>query len=113
MKKITCTALAALTATAVFAAENLINVSWGDKVNDKYPTSIDLICKDRSNLLLDVSAALSTSNAFVLGVRCHSTEDDFAMMHIDLNVRDGKHLQTIMNKLNQISGVLKVTRPAG
>ena len=90
-----------------------INVSWGDKVNDKYPTSIDLICKDRSNLLLDVSAALSTSNAFVLGVRCHSTEDDFAMMHIDLNVRDGKHLQTIMNKLNQISGVLKVTRPAG
>ena len=90
-----------------------INVSWGDKVNDKYKTSVDLVCKDRSNLLLDVSAALSTTNAFVLGVRCHSTEDDFAIMHIDLNVRDGKHLQTIMNKLNQVSGVLKVTRPAG
>jgi len=90
-----------------------IKVSWGDKINDKYQTSIDLICKDRSNLLLDVSAALSTSNAFVLGVHCHSTADDFAVMHIDLNVRDGKHLQTIMNKLNQISGVLKVTRPAG
>ncbi len=90
-----------------------IDVSWGDKVNDKYQTSIELVCKDRSNLLLDVSAALSTSNAFVIGVHCRSTEDDFAMMHIDLHVRDGKHLQTIMNKLHQVSGVLKVTRPAG
>ena len=90
-----------------------ITVSWGDKINDKYQTSVDLVCKDRSNLLLDVSAALSTSNAFVNGVHCHSTEDDFAIMHIDLQVRDGKHLQTIMNKLHQVSGVLKVTRPAG
>ena len=90
-----------------------ITVSWGDKVNDKYQTSIDIVCKDRSNLLLDVSAALSTSNAFVNGVHCHSTEDDFAIMHIDLQVRDGQHLQTIMNKLHQVSGVLKVTRPAG
>ena len=90
-----------------------INVSWGDKINDKYQTSIDLVCKDRSNLLLDVSAALSTSNAFVSGIHCHSTEDDFAIMHIDLQVRDGKHLQTIMNKLHQVSGVLKITRPAG
>ena len=90
-----------------------IAVSWGDKINDKYQTSIDIVCKDRSNLLLDVSAALSTSNAFVNGVHCHSTEDDFAIMHIDLQVRDGKHLQTIMNKLHQVSGVLKVTRPAG
>ena len=88
-------------------------MSWGDKINDKYQTSVDLVCKDRSNLLLDVSAALSTSNAFVNGVHCHSTEDDFAIMHIDLQVRDGKHLQTIMNKLHQVSGVLKVTRPAG
>ena len=94
-------------------ADRWIKVSWGGKINDKYQTSLELICKDRSNLLLDVSAALSTSNAFVIGVHCRSTEDDFAVMHIDLNVRDGAHLQAIINKLSQISGVLKVTRPAG
>ncbi len=90
-----------------------IKVSWGKDVNDKYETSVDLVCKDRANLLLDISAALSTTNAFVMGIQSRSTADEFAMFHIDMNVRDGQHLREIMNKLNQISGVLKVTRPAG
>ena len=90
-----------------------IKVSWGTDVNEKYQTSVELVCKDRQNLLLDVSAALSTTNAFVLGIQSRSTEDQFAMFHIDMNVRDGQHLKEIMNKLNQISGVLKVMRPAG
>ena len=90
-----------------------IKVSWGTDVNEKYQTSVELVCKDRQNLLLDISAALSTTNAFVLGIQSRSTEDQFAMFHIDMNVRDGQHLKEIMNKLNQISGVLKVMRPAG
>lgn len=90
-----------------------IKVSWGTDVNEKYQTSVDLVCKDRRNLLLDISAALSVSNAFVLGIQSRSTEDNFAMFHIEMNVLNGKHLKEIMNKLNQVSGVLKVMRPAG
>lgn len=90
-----------------------IKVSWGSDVNEKYQTSVELVCKDRLNLLLDISAALSTTNTYVLGIQSRSTEDNFAMFHIDMSVHDGQHLQTIMNKLNQISGVLRVTRPAG
>ncbi|MCI2055937.1 MAG: bifunctional (p)ppGpp synthetase/guanosine-3',5'-bis(diphosphate) 3'-pyrophosphohydrolase [Oscillibacter sp.] len=90
-----------------------IKVSWGTDVNEKYQTSVELVCKDRQNLLLDISAALSTTNAFVMGIQSRSTEDKFAIFHIDISVHDGKHLRDIMNKLNQVSGVLKVTRPAG
>ena len=90
-----------------------IKVSWGTDVNEKYHTSVELVCKDRRNLLLDISAALSVSNAFVLGIQSRSTEDNFAMFHIEMNVINGKHLKEIMNKLNQVSGVLKVMRPAG
>jgi len=90
-----------------------IKVSWGTDVNEKYQTSVELVCKDRQNLLLDISAALSTTNAFVLGIQSRSTEDEFAIFHIDISVHDGNHLREIMNKLNQVSGVLKVTRPAG
>ena len=90
-----------------------IRVSWGSDTKDSYATSLELVAKDRRNLLLDISAALSTTNTFVMGIQSRTTEDHFAMFHLEINVRDARHLQEIMNKLNQISGVLKVTRPAG
>ena len=90
-----------------------LKVSWGDNVNDKYQTSVELVCKDRPNLLLDVSTALSITNTNVVSIQTRSTDDHFAMFHVEINVRNGQHLREIMNKLNQISGVLKVTRPAG
>ena len=90
-----------------------IKVTWGSDTLDSYPTTLEVVCKDRSNLLLDVSAALSTTNTFVLGVNSRSTEDNFAMIRLEIKVRDDAHLKAVMNKLNQISGVLKVNRPAG
>ena len=90
-----------------------IKVSWGSDTNDSYPTILEVICKDRANLLLDISAALSTTNTFVLGINTRSTEDGFALCRVEVRVRDGLQLKTLMNKLNQISGVLRVTRPAG
>ena len=90
-----------------------IKVTWGSDTLDSYPTTLEVVCKDRSNLLLDVSAALSTTNTFVLGVNSRSTEDNFAMIRLEIKVQDDAHLKTVMNKLNQISGVLKVNRPAG
>ena len=90
-----------------------IKVSWGSDTNESYPTILEVICKDRSNLLLDISAALSTTNTFVLGIHTRSTEDGFAICRIEVRVRDDIQMKTLMNKLNQISGVLHVTRPAG
>ena len=49
----------------------------------------------------------------MLGINTRSTEDGFAICRLEIRIRDGVQLQAIMNKLNQISGVLKVTRPAG
>ena len=90
-----------------------IKVTWGTDTNEKYPTSLELICKDRNNLLLDISAALSSTNTWVSGINSRSTEDEFALFHLEISVRDEAQLKAVMNRLNQISGVLKVTRPAG
>lgn len=90
-----------------------IHVSWGTDTNDSYPTTIEAVCKDRLNLLLDVSAALSTTKTFVLGLNSRSTEDGFAIIRIEIQIKDGAQLSTLMNKLHQISGVLQVNRPVG
>ncbi|MDY5611996.1 RelA/SpoT family protein [Dysosmobacter sp.] len=90
-----------------------IKVSWGSDTNESYPTILEALCKDRHNLLLDISAALSTTNTFVLGINTRSTEDGFAICRLEVRIRDGQQLMTLMNKLHQISGVLSVTRPSG
>ena len=90
-----------------------IKVSWGSTTNDSYPTVLEVVCKDRHNLLMDISTALSQTNSFVLGINSRSTEDEFAIFRIEVRMRDSKQLTMLMNKLHQISGVLKVTRPAG
>ena len=90
-----------------------IHVSWGTDTNDSYPTTIEAVCKDRLNLLLDISSALSSTKTFVLGLNTRSTEDGFAIIRIEIQIKDGAQLSTLMNKLHQISGVLQVNRPVG
>ena len=90
-----------------------IHVSWGTDTNDSYPTTIEAVCKDRLNLLLDISSALSTTKTFVLGLNTRSTEDGYAIIRIEIQIKDGAQLSTLMNKLHQISGVLQVNRPVG
>ena len=90
-----------------------LKVSWGKDTNESYPTTIDVMSKDRMGLILDISTALSSTNTFVSGLNSRSTEDGFAVIRLEIRVRDGAQMKAIMNKLNQISGVLQVTRPAG
>lgn len=45
---------------------------WLESKNDKaVPTILEVVCKDRQGLLLDISAALSTTNTFVQIGRAH------------------------------------------
>ena len=90
-----------------------LKVSWGDDTNESYPTLIEVLCKDRADMLLDISTALSTTKTFVLGINVHGSGDGFAVARLEVKMRDNQQLSAVMNKLNQISGVLRVTRPAG
>ena len=90
-----------------------LSVSWGSDTKESYKTSLELICKDRNNLVLDISAALSVTQTRVSSLSVRTTEDKFAVANLEIDVKDGKQLQEVMKKLNQISGVLQVNRPAG
>nr|WP_325205451.1 bifunctional (p)ppGpp synthetase/guanosine-3',5'-bis(diphosphate) 3'-pyrophosphohydrolase [uncultured Oscillibacter sp.] len=90
-----------------------LKVTWGKDTNESYPTTIDVVSKDRMGLILDISTALSSTNTFVSGLNSRSTEDGFAVIRLEIRVRDGAQMKAIMNKLHQISGVLQVTRPTG
>ncbi len=94
-------------------ADRWIKVSWGADTKDSYSTSLEIICKDRNNLVLDISAALSATQTRVSSLNVRTTEDKFAVINLEIDVKDSQQLQSLMRKINQISGVLQVNRPAG
>ncbi len=90
-----------------------IKVSWGEDVREAYSTSLDVYAKDRLNLVLDISAALSTTQIRVQGLNASVLPDGSALVKLSVFVSDSEQLSALMRKLNQISGVMKGERPAG
>ncbi len=90
-----------------------IRVSWGEDVRESYLTSLEVFAKDSSHLVLDISSVLSTTNTRVTSLAADATADGYAIVKLHIYVSDSEQLRTVMRKLNQISGVMKVDRPAG
>ena len=49
----------------------------------------------------------------MLSLNARSTPDGFGLLDLVIEVTDRDQLRTVMNRLEQIQGVMKVTRPAG
>jgi len=90
-----------------------IEVAWATGAVTIYKTSIEISAKDRGGLTLDVAMALSTVKVRVTSLSAQSLPDGHAKIILVLEVKDVSELTGVMNKLNQISGVLYVKRSAG
>ena len=90
-----------------------IKVSWGGKTRESYRTNLQVVSKDRPNLLVDISTILSAAKVHVSSLNARSTADGFALISLAVDVSDSPQLQAVMRRLEQISGVMRVTRPAG
>ncbi len=90
-----------------------IKVSWADKITETYRTTLQVVAKDRINLIVDISTVLSSTKTHVSSLNARSTPDGFALISLDVDVAGGDQLQTVIRRIEQISGVMHVTRPAG
>ena len=90
-----------------------IKVSWGGKTRESYRTNLQVVSKDRPNLLVDISTILSAAKVHVSSLNARSTADGFALISLAVDVSDSQQLQAVMRRLEQISGVMRVTHPAG
>lgn len=90
-----------------------IHVSWGENTREDYSTTLQVVAKDRLNLIVDISTILSAAKTRVTNLSARSTPDGFALITIELGVSDSTQLSTVRRRLEQVSGVMRVTRPAG
>ena len=90
-----------------------IKVSWGTNTRESYRTALQVVAKDRLSLIMDVSTALAAIKTRVSSLNARSTPDGFTLITMDVDVSDRVQLRGVIRRLEQISGVMRVTRPAG
>ena len=90
-----------------------LKVSWAESTPDMYTTTVQVTAKDRMGLIVDVSTVLSSTKTLVSSLNARSTADGFGLIEIEIQVSDANQIQTVIRRLEQISGVMRVSRPAG
>ena len=91
-----------------------LRVSWADKLEESYHTVVQIVARDRNNLLVDVSTVFSATKTRITSLNARPvTADGFGVLDVGIEVEDGQQLKTVINRLEQIPGVMKVTRPTG
>ena len=90
-----------------------VHVAWADNVSSNFDTALELSAKDRDGLTLDVAMALSAAKVRVRSLSARSMPDGYAVVSIELEVRDQTQLTSVINKLGQIQSVYQVRRASG
>ena len=87
-----------------------VEVSWVEGDQAAYRTCLEISAKDRDGLALDVAMTLSTQKVKVNNLSARSQPDGYALVSLELSVKDQQELAGVIRKLSQIQGVFLVKR---
>ena len=95
-----------------------LNVSWSfndEKIEDKksgklYVARLKAEAVEREELLPDATRALGLEGGSILGIKASMVGNSLMRMKIELRVRNLEHLYSIMARLNEVRGIIEVTR---
>ena len=91
--------------------ERIIEVSWGDAVENTYPVGIRVKAYDRHGLLRDISAVLANESVNVLSVNTSSDQkNNHALMSLTVEIGDIEKLSRVLAKLSQLPNVIDACR---
>ncbi|HOO62855.1 MAG TPA: bifunctional (p)ppGpp synthetase/guanosine-3',5'-bis(diphosphate) 3'-pyrophosphohydrolase [Synergistaceae bacterium] len=93
-----------------FPEDRKIDVSWGNKVGSHYNTRLKLEGADRPGLFGDVSQAVNSAEASLVGIKAAVRGRNQAMMTLEIQVRSIEHLYKVMAMLNAVPGIQRVFR---
>ena len=87
-----------------------IDVSWAETTTDLYITTLHILAKERSGLIMDIATVLNALNAKVRTLSARDVGNDQSTAAVTVEVRDLDELRVIVNRLNAIRGVIEVRR---
>ena len=90
-----------------------VKVSWVSGDLPGYQTAVDVSAKDRDGLTLDIAMALSAAKVKMNSLVARGMPDGYASVTLVLEVKDRDELNSVINRLKQISGDYQVKRATG
>jgi len=91
--------------------ERWVEASWAVSSPDEpFDTSLEVDCRDRDNLLLDLATAMSGMKIRMSELNCRTVGEGRALATLTFSVRDVNELNNVCAKLRSIPGVEQVRR---
>ncbi len=91
--------------------ERIVNVNWGEEVDNQYPVNIQVQAYDRTGLLSDITSLLANEKVNLLSMNTLSTKEDHtASIRFTIEVGELSVLSKILHRINQLPNVLNVFR---
>lgn len=92
--------------------ERNIDVEWDVDKDKRFSVRLSMVAHHRLNFLHDVTAAISATNANIVNVSM-KTEDLLVHNTMLIEVRNLKHLMSIIHRISKIKGMINVERLNG
>lgn len=87
-----------------------VAVSWGRPKDTRYTARIKVEGVEKQSLLADIVQAIALMDGLISNVKASVVNNTRTRVVADLQVKDLEHLYRIIAKLNNISGILEITR---
>ena len=88
----------------------IIDVSWVEEKQASYNVDIEISANDRSGLLADITKALSTAKANIVGINAKTGKDRIAIIELTLETKNIDELNSILKTVRKVDSVYEVTR---
>ena len=87
-----------------------IKVYWANEVESSFQVLLCITATDRDSLLVDITSVAAELKLPLKGLNARTTKNNLAIIEISIEIKNIEHLDTAINKLKSISGVLAVVR---
>jgi len=88
----------------------IIDVSWVEEKQASYNVDIEISANDRSGLLADITQALSSARANIVGINAKTGKDRIAIIELTLETKSIDELNSILKAIRKVDSVYEVTR---
>ncbi len=87
-----------------------IDVQWQVGETGAFAVEIEVEATDRVNLLTNIMSAISEGRTNIESVNARTTKSRMALINLIVDIRDIDHMNSVMNRIKQVNGVVSVTR---
>ena len=87
-----------------------IKAYWDTNVREEFKCTLQIYCLNRIGLLADVSSLLANMRIMINDISTRNTKDGRAIVMVTVSVNGVEHLNTLVQKIDKIEGVLSIER---